>query len=307
MTVYLDIVLLENIVINYVILFTTGAINKIKTKVINLCLASFIGAIYAVLSFTSTLQIYEGVTIKILLSIAMVYIAYRPEKIKLLFRQLMLFYLVSFAFGGTAFALLYFIRPQDILLKNGLLIGTYPIKIAFLGAFLGFTVVHVASKGIKNKINKRDMFCNVEINIENKMINVKAMIDTGNLLKEPITGIPVVVIETSKLRGTLPEEVIEKADDIINGNIGIIEDKYAKRLRVIPFTSLGKQNGMLLGIKADEATIKTDENSYNIKDVIIGMYNKSLTKNGMYNALIGLDILEGGTNELVRNAKTWHK
>lgn len=303
MTIYLDIVLLENIGMNYIILFTTGIINKMKTKPIKLVISSLIGALYAVLSFVATLEIYESLTLKILLSIAMIYIAFKPEKMKLLFRQLMLFYLVSFVFGGTAFALLYFIRPQDILMKNGLLIGTYPIKIALLGAILGFVIVHIASKGIKNKINQKDMFCDVEVKIEENTLNVKAMIDTGNLLKDPITGLPVIIIETAKLEEILPKQIIEGVEDIINGKLNQIDDKFAVKLRVIPFTSLGKQNGMLLGIKADEATIKTDENSYKIKNLIIGMYNSKLTKNGRYNALIGLDILEGGTNELIANAK----
>ena len=304
MTIYLDIVLLENIGMNYIILFTTSIINKTKTKPIKLALSSLIGAFYAVLSFIAILEIYESLILKILLSVAMIYIAFKPEKMKVLFRQLMLFYLVSFVFGGTAFALLYFIRPQDILMKNGLLIGTYPIKIAFLGAILGFVIVHIACKGIKNKLNKKDMFCDVEVKIEENTINVKAMIDTGNLLREPITGLPVIIIESTELEKILPQQIIEGAEDIINGKLNQIDDKYAVKLRVIPFTSLGKQNGMLLGIKANEAIIKTDENSYNIKNVIIGMYNSKLTKNGMYNALIGLDILEGGTNELIADVKT---
>lgn len=304
MTIYLDIVLLENIGMNYIILFTTSIINKTKTKPIKLALSSLIGAFYAVLSFIAILEIYESLILKILLSVAMIYIAFKPEKMKVLFRQLMLFYLVSFVFGGTAFALLYFIRPQDILMKNGLLIGTYPIKIAFLGAILGFVIVHIACKGIKNKLNKKDMFCDVEVKIEENTINVKAMIDTGNLLREPITGLPVIIIESTELEKILPKQIIEGAEDIINGKLNQIDDKYAVKLRVIPFTSLGKQNGMLLGIKANEAIIKTDENSYNIKNVIIGMYNSKLTKNGMYNALIGLDILEGGTNELIADVKT---
>ena len=304
MTIYLDIVLLENFVINYIILLATGIINKTKIKVIKLAISSAIGALYAVLSFTSNLQIYEGVFLKILLSVAMIYIAFKPERMKTLFKQLMLFYLVSFAFGGTAFALLYYIRPQDILMKNGVLIGTYPIKIAILGAIIGAIIAYIASKGIKNKLNKKDMFCEINIKLDSKVLKVKAMIDTGNMLKEPITGAPVIIVEDKALEDFFPEQILVESENIINGNLSMVDDKYVVKLKVIPFTSLGKQNGMLLGIKADEAEIITEENVYIINNVVVGIYDKPLTKNGKYNALIGLDILEGGTNELIREAKT---
>lgn len=303
MTIYLDIILLENIAMNYIILFTTGLIYKIKTKILQLIFSSLIGGIYAVLSFTSTFEIYQSLLLKIILSIAMIYIAFRPEKIKTLFRQLMLFYLVSFVFGGTAFALLYFVKPQDILMRDGILIGTYPIKIALLGGMIGFIVIHLAVKGIKNKINKKDMFCDVELKMEEKELNVKALIDTGNLLKEPITGFPVIIIENSELEKILPKQILDNTEKIINGDVNGIDDKYITKMRVIPFTSIGKQNGMLLGIKVEQVIIKTEEDIFRIKDVIVGMYNTRLTKNGMYNAIIGLDILEGGTNEFIANAK----
>ncbi len=303
MTIYLDIVLIENILMNYIILFATGVIYKARTRVRNLLLSSLIGGVYAILSFTTGMKIYASIFLKIILSIAMVYIAFRPEKIKTLFKLLMLFYLVSFAFGGTAFALLYFIKPQDILIKNGVLTGTYPIKIAFLGAMIGFIILQLATKGIKNKLSKKDMFCDIEIQLEDKKLATKAMIDTGNLLKEPITGLPVIVIETEELKGILPENIIENTENIISGNLKGIEDKYILRFRMIPFTSLGKQNGLLLGMKADKVIIKKEENSQIIKNAMIGMYNKPLTKSKQYHALIGLDMLEGGINEFITDVK----
>ena len=66
----------------------------------------------------------------------------------------MIFYLTSFVFGGCAFALLYFVKPQDVLMKNGVYIGTYPIKIALLGGIVGFIITNIAFKIIKNKAKK---------------------------------------------------------------------------------------------------------------------------------------------------------
>ena len=132
MTIYLDVVLIENLCMNYIILFATGYILKIKLNHIRLILSALLGGIYAILAYTQILAIYSNFMLKIVLSVVMVYISYKPKNIKLLGKQIIIFYLTSFVFGGTAFALLYFIKPQDILIKDGVFIGTYPIKIALL-------------------------------------------------------------------------------------------------------------------------------------------------------------------------------
>lgn len=48
---------------------------------------------------------------------------------------------------------------------------------------------------------------------------------------------------------------------------------------------------MLLGIKADEIIVEKEEENKIFKNVIIGLYDKSLTKRGEYRALIGLELI----------------
>ena len=243
--------------------------------------------------------------VKVVLSLAMVYIAFFPKNIKALLKYLIIFYLVSFAFGGCAFALLYFVKPEDIFMINGVYVGTYPIKIALLGGLVGFAVVYIAFKVVKSKMNKKNIIYDMEIKMNKKVINIKAMLDTGNHLKDPITGIPVVVVEKDKLYGLLPSKVLNNVDKIIGGDWGDIDDiNYRTRFKMIPFSSIGKKNGMLLGFKVDEVNIITDIEEIINQKVIVCIYNEILTKTNTYSALIGLDIMEGREeNEFIRNIK----
>lgn len=297
MTIYLDIVLIENLIMNYIILFATGYILKIKLNHIRLVLSALLGGIYSILAYMEILPIYTNFFMKILLSVVMVYLAYNAKNIKLLLKQITIFYLTSFVFGGCSFALLYFVKPQEILMKNGMLIGTYPLKIAVLGGIVGFTISVIAFKIVKRKLNKKDMFCDITVFIEEKSIKTKAMIDTGNMLKDPITRMPVIVIEKDILYEIIPCKILDNLEKIIGGDISneIYEEeviKYLSKFRVIPFTSLGKENGMLLGLKVKKVIVEIDFNEEKINDVIIGIYNKKLSKKNKYNALIGLDIIE---------------
>lgn len=304
MTVYLDVVLMENLCMNYIILFATGYIMKIKMNQLRLVASSLLGGIYAVVAYLEILPIYSSFGMKIILSILMVYIAFHSKNIKNLCKQLVFFYLTSFAFGGCAFALLYFIKPQNILMRNGVYVGTYPIKIALLGGIVGFIITHIAFKIVKTKLRKKDMIYEIKIKIGEKKLDVKAMLDTGNLLKDPISGMPVVVVEKKQLYSLLPTKLLDNIDKLIGGEgeslLDQIEEKEVlTRFRMIPFSSVGKQNGLMLGFKADQVVIEKEDGSQIKEDVIIGIFNQTLSKTQNYSALIGLDLLEE-KNELVK-------
>lgn len=118
MTIYLDIIFLENIFMNTIILLATGTILKAKIKILQIFFSSIIGSIYAMMTYITELKIFSNIILKIILSLVMVYIAFNPKNIKDIQRYLIIFYLTSFTFGGVAFALVYFIKPQDILLEK---------------------------------------------------------------------------------------------------------------------------------------------------------------------------------------------
>ena len=295
MTIYLDVVIVENLIMDAIIIYATAIVLKVKIRHLRIIISSLIGAIYSVLSYISDLEIYNNLFLKIFLSIVMVYIAFSPQNIKTLMKQILIFYLTSFLFGGVAFALIYVIKPQEILMKNGLFLGMYPLKTVFLGAIVATAILITAFKVVKSNITKKDMMCNVSIELNNKTDNIKTMIDTGNMLKEPISGLPVIVVENTALYELIPKEILDNLDDILGGDFQKIPDNikstYIAKLKWIPYSSLGKQNGMLVGIKADKAIVEKDDQVIEHDNVIVGIYNKSLTKRGEYRGLIGVELL----------------
>ena len=262
MSIYLDIIFLENILMNYIILFATLVIVKSKAKhlQLRLIISSVIGSIYAIIVYLNIFKIYSNIIAKIILSIVMVYVAFGATNIKKLLKDLLVFYLVSFIFGGCTISLIYFLRPENVKMKNGVFVGTYPIKVALIAGVIAFIITQVAFKINKNKLGDVTLL-NVELFLGKKSIMVKAFLDSGT-------------------------------------------NYYLSRIRMIPFMSLGKENGMLTGIRFDMARIETDEIIKEKNNIIVGIYNKKLTKDNKYNALIGLNLLEGEEkNEFASSAK----
>ena len=294
MTIYIDIIIVENLIMNYIILYVTALISKSKINYLRIFFASLIGAIYVVVEYISKINIYSNIVIKVILSISIVFIAFNPQSVKKMSKQLVLFYLTTFTFGGVATHLIYVLKPQNIIIKNGMYVGTYVLKVIFIGAVLGTIILIISFKFAKNKITKKDMICKVKIKLNGKEIILNTMVDTGNMLKEPITGNPVVVVEKMVLYDLIPKEILNNTESILGGDFEKIPEdikkEYIPRLKIIPFSSLGKQNGMLIGIKPEKLEVINEQSEEEKNSAIIGIYNKSLTKRGEYNALIGIEL-----------------
>ena len=292
MTLYIDVILLENIIMNYIIILTTAMVCKIEAKQIRIILSSLLGAVYAIVLYILQLKIYTNQISKMLLSFAMLYIAFQPKTLKILLKQLVIFYLTSFCFGGTAYYLLYEISPNLIKTTNGVLIGTYPIKIAILGGILGFFILNISFKVIKNKLSKKDMLYEVQIFYKNNQAKIKVILDTGNLLTDPITNTPVLIIEAQKLEAIIPQDILKNIDKILNNQVfSNLDEEVKRRCSIIPFSSLGKNNGMMIGFRPDYIKINTQGEEEIREKVIIGIYQNKITKNGVYSGLMGLNLL----------------
>lgn len=64
------------------------------------------------------------------------------------------------------------------------------------------------------------------------------------------------------------------------------------------------KTGLLLGFIADKVIVTTGENEKKLNQIIIGIYDKYISKNGAYTGLIGLDIIERcEENEYFANVK----
>ena len=69
------------------------------------------------------------------------------------------------------------------------------------------------------------------------------------------------------------------------------------RCSIIPFSSIGKNSGIILGFRPDCIKIYTEDGEKIRKKVIIGIYNNKIAKNGLYSGLIGLNLLNKSSKD----------
>lgn len=299
MEIYLDIVILENIVINYLILLLTSKFSKNRASSFRLFLGSILGAAY--LAFIILLpenKIYTAMFSKFLLSLVMVAVTFNIKKLAAFLKTLALFYATTFLFAGAAFALMFFNKDRSVI-RNGVLMMPFPNTTwteLLLALAVGLIIARIVWDAIQNKFIREKLLVRLNIVFDKKNIGLSALVDTGNSLHDPLTNMPVVVVEFSAIKELLPEDIKNIFERDFENDLNLVTtaisgSEWLSRFRLIPFTSLGKENGMLIGFRPDYIEIDSESEKKGINDVIVGIYNKALSRNRQYRALVNPELM----------------
>ncbi len=297
MYIYTEYLLLENFAINYAILYVTRKITRTKTKIIRLLIGALIGSLYTLVLFFPSLKFMKKFSIKILMSILIIIIAFNPERIKALVKLISTFYLVSFIFAGTSLGIFFIITNNQFNDIRSFIIKDFPFQMLIVGIFFSIILIKNIFNYYQKNIIKSNYLINVRVYLNNKNVDFTALIDTGNSLKEPISDKPVIVVEYNALKNILPEILgkIYLGDgslclDLITDVMKETQEEI--KFRLIPFKSIGKNNGILLGFKPDEVIINDFEKRKKIKeDVLVAIYNSKLSSDNNYSGLLHPEIL----------------
>lgn len=293
--VYVDVLFVVNALINYILLYVTSKLAKLPTTPLRLLLGALAGAIYAVCMFFPQVRALYTVAAKFAVSLILVGITFRMRRLRTYIRVVCIFYLASFTFGGVTLALLFFTNAgltSGTVLSNGIFYFNLPWKTLLLSTAVAYAVISVVWRIYKK--NRGTDYRRIYIVLNDKSVSLNAMVDTGNQLCDPITHTPVLIAEYDSVKCLLPDAVqqaLTGPDSNIESVAGSIEQTpLCGRFRVIPFTSLGTQNGLLVGFKPDAVHIGRRA----VKNVIVGIYQRQLSNNHEYNALLSPDVAGAG-------------
>ena len=276
-TVYIDELFILNAVINFILLFVTKRIIRSNSSNPRLFLGSVIGAIYAIFMFLPSAKFIYSFVGKLIFSLVLVAITYDVKKFKKYIRAVGVFYLVSFVFGGSAYAILSFTSGNEKMHMT--------LKILVTSTVIAYIFITFLTSYYKRLAIRESKFTSLSVFMDNKSACINCLIDTGNSLYEPLSDLPVIVVEFESICCLLPNELC----DVFRQRLPLesIYEKLYKcdfknRLRLIPFHSLGSKNGMIIGFKPDKVTV----NNESVGGTIIGIYAERLSSDNSYSALI---------------------
>lgn len=237
MKIYLDLVMILNFSIDFLLLMSVSIILKRRTSINKLLIGAFVGGLSILFLFININSIMLFIY-KIIISILMVIITFKYINIKYTLINLLYLYISSIILGGF----LYFLNLEFSLKHIGIVFINKGLSINFI--FLLITspiILYIYIKQTKKLRYKYNNYYNIEIYINKVKYNYIGYMDTGNLLRDELTLKPVILIDKRKV-----------LFDIVN-------------FRLIPYTSVN--NGLLKIIKIDKLVF---ENKV-YKNILLGI------------------------------------
>lgn len=206
MTVYLDVVFLENLIMNLVIILSEAVLLARFNRFFRKIIASGILSVFYIV----TLMYPQVASFQVIIGALAMKIAFNPKNMKKLMKEILLFYFISFIFGGISFAMVSVFNNGKVTILDGVLLSDFSVFKVLLCGILGAFLVMIF---LKKK--KEHVFRKITIGLNGKEVDIKVLLDTGNLLREPYTGKPVIIVEKDAIKGILEEDVILNFREII--------------------------------------------------------------------------------------------
>ncbi len=273
--IYIDVLFFVNFVINICIAVSTASIMKLNMYPLRIFISSAIGALYSCIIFVGDFNALTSLGMRIAFVMLIVLTAFgRCRPIQFVKRCLM-FFAVTVALGIFTLSVLYFsdigIRLGGII-KNGVFYFDIPMYLMLGICTVSYIILSVLQKAFKQ--NPRRSFVRIRLSRLGKTVELKALVDTGNMLKDPYSRKKVLIAEFEVLSPLFDFDVKAVSDDF---------DNLPEGFRLIPYSSIGNKCGLIAAFVPDSIQIEKSEE----KEIIVAVFNGTLSGGGDYNALIG--------------------
>ncbi|MBQ8431218.1 MAG: sigma-E processing peptidase SpoIIGA [Clostridia bacterium] len=277
MIVYVEYVLIDNLVINHLILLSTATFGKLKNNKPRMFLSALLGTIIALIS--PILPSYINFAIKPLLAICMILLAFKIENIKKFFVCLMLFFVSTFLYGGACFGICEMLNINFFVTNGPTYQYNFPIGLILLICLiLYFCLKNIVKYCLNQHKNSKFLF---EIKLVNNNTTCKttAFLDSGN--KISINGKAVSIINFKTFNSLFPNIKIQ--DVLLKKPLPIKNQAYIK------INSISTKDEKILTFCIDSVFIDNKE----IKNATLGLSLYNFNKNTNSDVIISSDILEG--------------
>ena len=273
MTVYADILIGVNIIINFLLLMLTGKICKTGYKTIRVIAAAFLGGLFSLYIFLPQSHIAIELAIKSSICLLITFVGFGFCGIKHFIKTTFCFLCCNMLFGGIVLAVWGVFKPNGIIVNNGMVYFDVSPILLISTTIISYFAITLISRFTKNNGNKINLF-NIKIFYKENSVDALCLMDTGNSLTDNLSDRPVILINQALAFRLLEQEL----------TLNTVPKNDLRGFRVIPYHSVGSE-GLLPAFKADYIIL----NNKKIYSCIIAVTTTDFKD---YDGLIGESLLE---------------
>lgn len=265
MVVFLDVLLIENLVVNMFLLYITSQTLKVAVKLRFLFIAGFLGSMYVLTMVYPVPKFLSSIFLKIIIAIIMILVTFRKKNILFNIKAVIIFILYTMMTAGFCIFLEFYFS-KGLTFDN---MVTFSYKYILCSSMILYMLIHRIVVFVKDRKDIVRFIYDVDIVFGENKKRVKAFLDTGNELREPLTNLPVMIVEK----------------DILSG-INLKE----KDVFYIPFKVVNGSGGFLKGFKPSDVNIYRN-NIFEKTELIVAVCDNKLSDLNDYNALLSRGII----------------
>ena len=280
---YIDVYALINFSVDLLALYFSVRLLHISSTAWRLVLAAVIGAGYAVGAvFLPAGGQWAYVPLAVVCLCLMAYTASGAISMGRRLRLCVVFLLFQLLLAGCVY---YGYQLLDNVIDNSIFVENFEAENRSL---LVFAVLVLLSVGVLRLFraligeSRAESVCRITVELFGHTATADALVDSGNLVRDPMDGRAVILVKASVLR-----ELSLSPERLLAADTG--KDALCRRLRLIP-CQMGGRSCLLYGVRADHIYLERKQKREEISAVIA--WDKEDGTYGGYPALVPSAVLE---------------
>jgi len=272
LVVYADVFVIVNLYIDFFLLWCVRRFLHLHAKGWRLVAGSLCGALCGLVSLVplpNWVSLLAGGAVAFAAAAG----AFWPLKWQQMLRAWLCLWVFSFLLAGFFLFLIRFFAPANVAVLGNAVYFDLSLPLLFLFTCLAYGVFWVFQRLFPRDTSPLRL-CTLCIENRGTSVKLTAKADTGNDLREPFSGLPVIVCEAGSLMEAAPDAALDFLAT------GTVPEAPSPSLRLIPFSTLGA-SGLLPAFRAEKVTLGTGQKPL---ACYLALYNRPLSS-GQFAAL----------------------
>lgn len=250
--VYIDSVFCLNGLMDYFLFLMTARLAGIPLRRRRYALAALLGGAYAVAVFLPGGAFLAASPVKLAAGVLLALAAYGGEA--KLARLTLLLFLVSCGMAGCVLAL-GMLSGTGLPTVNGIFYTDVNARVLVVSATAAYGVLSVVFRSAARRRMEGEVLT-VRVALGGHLTELTALHDTGNALRDPVSGQPVLVTSPGSLHGIFPPAVRALVTaETLQAPADLLEPlrRASPELRfwLVPYHAVGVAGGLLLAVRSD--------------------------------------------------------
>lgn len=272
MTVYADILVLINTYVNYFILLATCAFLRTHRRFLRLFLGSAVGGICSLVILLPQKNELISMLCQLIIAVLIIFFTFGFDNLHIFLKRLATFFLVSFLFSGSVYFIYQIFKPERLIINNSVIYFDISAIELILGSAVIYAVIIIVRALNGGFAKKERKMVKMTVEYNGKTVEFSCLIDTGNMLRDAFTDMPVAVVDSS-ISKCLTIDLDNLSEDTIKQN----------KLRYIPYNTVGNE-GLMPVFKPDSVFFEGKR----VENVLIGVSSHRFESE--YKAVANYDI-----------------